>query len=313
MCALLSDRDVEKAFWAQAVGSRAWRSLYDNPERGVSVDWHEFSAKTPIDWSPVLRPDSIVICFNHEGAAQVSQPVANLDFRQSTVAYFRVQQHQQATRLAAQRHRFLTITLSLTFVRALLTEKRASLSPGVSKLIFEDQPFQVSKNQISLSARPMRKSDQDLSNALLKPGVESPALSIFYEAKIMEMASLLFFTPEGQDSDFFCLRQKRVASDRIQKACRHLSANLENPPNLEQLGRQIGCSSYYLSRLFSQAMGMTISQYIRHLRVEEAAKLLASGRFNVSEAAIEVGYQSLSHFSKAFREVKGCHPSNYKE
>ena len=41
------------------------------------------------------------------------------------------------------------------------------------------------------------------------------------------------------------------------------------------------------------------------------AELLRSGRFNVSEAAVEVGYSSLSHFSKAFCETIGCCPVLY--
>ena len=42
--------------------------------------------------------------------------------------------------------------------------------------------------------------------------------------------------------------------------------------------------------------------------MERAAELLRTGRYNVTEAATEVGYSSLSHFSKAFCETIGCCP-----
>jgi AraC-like DNA-binding protein len=45
--------------------------------------------------------------------------------------------------------------------------------------------------------------------------------------------------------------------------------------------------------------------FLRNLRLERAAELLRSGRSNVTEAAIAVGYSSLSHFSKAFAEMFG--------
>ena len=45
--------------------------------------------------------------------------------------------------------------------------------------------------------------------------------------------------------------------------------------------------------------------------MERAAELLRSGRYNVTEAATEVGYSSLSHFSKAFCETIGCCPVLY--
>ena len=56
---------------------------------------------------------------------------------------------------------------------------------------------------------------------------------------------------------------------------------------------------------------MTIPQYLRQLRMERAAELLRSGKFNVTEAALEVGYSSLSHFSQAFHETFGCCPGLY--
>jgi len=73
----------------------------------------------------------------------------------------------------------------------------------------------------------------------------------------------------------------------------------------------VGCSPFHLSRTFSQVTGQTIPQYVRKLRMEKAAELLQSGRFNVTEAALEVGYSSLSHFSQAFCQVIGCCPGLY--
>jgi AraC-like DNA-binding protein len=66
-----------------------------------------------------------------------------------------------------------------------------------------------------------------------------------------------------------------------------------------------------LSRLFSQQLGMTFQQYLRQIRLERAAELLRTGRCNVTEAAMEVGYNSLSHFSAAFHDAFGCCPGLY--
>jgi AraC-like DNA-binding protein len=56
---------------------------------------------------------------------------------------------------------------------------------------------------------------------------------------------------------------------------------------------------------------MTISQYLRQLRLERAAELLRAGEHNVTEVALEVGYSSLSHFSQAFHAAFGCCPGLY--
>jgi AraC-like DNA-binding protein len=122
------------------------------------------------------------------------------------------------------------------------------------------------------------------------------------------MAHFLF-TPK--DPELFCMRQKRVARDRVARTKELLARDLAQPPTLEMLGREVGCSPFYLSRSFSREVGLTIPQYLRKLRMERAAELLRMGRHNVTEAATEVGYSSLSHFSKAFCETIGCCPVLY--
>jgi AraC family transcriptional regulator len=122
------------------------------------------------------------------------------------------------------------------------------------------------------------------------------------------MAHFLF---ASKDPEFFCVRQKRVARERVERTKELLARDLANPPTLEMIGQEVGCSPFYLSRIFSREVGLTIPQYLRNLRMERAAELLRTGRYNVTEAATEVGYSSLSHFSKVFCETIGCCPVLY--
>jgi AraC-like DNA-binding protein len=119
-----------------------------------------------------------------------------------------------------------------------------------------------------------------------------------------------FFERRGED-ELFCDRQKRLARERVERVIAVLRRNLITPPTLEAIGREVGCSPFHLSRTFSQQAGMTIPQYLRKLRMERAAELLRSGKHNVTEAALEVGYSSLSHFSQAFCQTMGCCPGLY--
>ena len=144
---------------------------------------------------------------------------------------------------------------------------------------------------------------------LLQPPVAKSAQSLWYQSKALELVSHFLFTPK--DPELFCMRQKRVARERVARTKELLARGLANPPTLEVLGREVGCSPFYLSRSFSREVGLTIPQYLRKLRMERAAELLRAGRHNVTEAATEVGYSSLSHFSKAFCETIGCCPVLY--
>jgi len=152
----------------------------------------------------------------------------------------------------------------------------------------------------------------ELVESMRHPPVGGPALPFWFEGHVKALlACICFDAAPGEGREFFCSKQKRLGAERIKTAKALLKAHVEEPLNLQTLADAAGCSPAYLSRSFSAATGLTISQYHRKLRIERAASLLAEGRCNVSEAAIEVGYQSLSHFAKAFREVMGCTPSAY--
>jgi len=150
---------------------------------------------------------------------------------------------------------------------------------------------------------------QTVVETLRHPPVFAPAQAVWFQSKAAELAAQLFFRPP--DGELFCTRAQRAARERVERVQAILREHLSAPPSLEELGRKVGCSPYYLSRLFSQEAGMTMQQFLRQVRMERAAALLRSGRCNVTEAALEVGYNSLSHFSGAFHETFGCCPGLY--
>ena len=155
----------------------------------------------------------------------------------------------------------------------------------------------------------MSVQQRDVVATLAQPPV--PKRRRFSGIKARRSSSWRIFFSLPKDPEFFCMRQKRVARDRVERTKELLARDLANPPTLEMLGQEVGCSPFYLSRIFSREVGLTIPQYLRNLRMERAAELLRSGRYNVTEAATEVGYSSLSHFSKAFCETIGCCPVLY--
>jgi AraC-like DNA-binding protein len=141
-----------------------------------------------------------------------------------------------------------------------------------------------------------------------QPPVYAAAQPVWYQCKVLELAVTFLVQPE---EELFCTRQQRLAQERVEQVIFLLRQNLAAPPTLEALGKKIGCSHFYLSRIFSTQTGQTITQHLRQLRMERAAELLRSGEHNVTEAALEVGYNSLSHFSAAFHEAFGCCPGLY--
>ncbi|MGH7946952.1 MAG: helix-turn-helix transcriptional regulator, partial [Opitutaceae bacterium] len=151
---------------------------------------------------------------------------------------------------------------------------------------------------------------QQLALNLRRPPVSAAAQRMWYHAKALEVASAVLYQPEANE-EFFCQRHKRQNRERVDRVIAVLKENLAEPPSLEEIGRRVGCSHFYLSRIFSQEMGRGVFQYLRVLRMERAAELLREKKMNVTQVAMEVGYSSPSHFSTAFHETFGCCPGLY--
>ena len=70
-------------------------------------------------------------------------------------------------------------------------------------------------------------------------------------------------------------------------------------------------STSHLSRILNQQVGVSFRQLLRHVRIEEAKRMLASHRFSVKEVAARVGYSDSHYFSRSFKEMTGLSASEY--
>ncbi len=68
----------------------------------------------------------------------------------------------------------------------------------------------------------------------------------------------------------------------------------------------------YLSRLFKANVGKTFSKYLIEYRLEKSRELLEKTILKVSEIAVHVGYNDVSHFIQSFRKVYGMTPEEYR-
>jgi AraC-like DNA-binding protein len=282
---------------------QGWRPLWGDFDRlGVSLQWHDFRTERSLDWGLSFRPRSLEFCLNLAGRGAVGDKT---DYVPGSAGYYAVAgEPLRASRQARDHHQFVTVEFSNDHLQRQLADCEADLEPQLRAAIFPEK-----ERPIVSSARPMTTEQHQVVSTLLAPPVSKPAQALWYQSKALELMSHFLFAPK--DPELFCMRQKRVARDRVERTKQLLARDLADPPTLEILGREVGCSPFYLSRSFSREVGLTIPQYLRKLRMERAAELLRSGRYNVTEAATEVGYASLSHFSKAFCETIGCCPVLY--
>jgi len=78
---------------------------------------------------------------------------------------------------------------------------------------------------------------------------------------------------------------------------------------VEDLSREIGVSRPQLYRKVTSITGRSPVNFIRDIRLNKALSLIREKKYNISEIALEIGYNSPAYFSKCFHEKFGINPS----
>jgi len=110
-------------------------------------------------------------------------------------------------------------------------------------------------------------------------------------------------------------RPKGLSKGDLQKLYRVkqvLESCMADPPSLLALAKIAGLNDFKLKSGFKACFGLTVFEYLRHIRLDHAMKLLRDGEANVTEAAMRVGYSNVSAFSEQFLRRHGVKPSAIK-
>jgi len=79
------------------------------------------------------------------------------------------------------------------------------------------------------------------------------------------------------------------------------------------LSTELGHDYSYLSHLFSSVEGKTIEKYLILQKIEKVKELLVYDELTLNEISYHLGYSSVAHLSKQFKDVTGLTPSHYKK
>ncbi|KAF0128855.1 MAG: AraC family transcriptional regulator [Bacteroidetes bacterium] len=88
----------------------------------------------------------------------------------------------------------------------------------------------------------------------------------------------------------------------------HLS---ENDYSVEQLSAEVGLSRVHVYRKIKHLTGLSVSEFVRNIKLKKATVLLVESGRTVAEVAYDLGFSSPSYFSKCFREQYNISPSEF--
>lgn len=100
---------------------------------------------------------------------------------------------------------------------------------------------------------------------------------------------------------------------RVFEIVRFINSNYMTSITLNSLSAQFYISTYYLSRLFKEVTGFSFSDYLNQIRLLEAKKLLRYSNFSITQLSELVGFESSTHFGRAFKKSTGITPSQYRK
>lgn len=109
-------------------------------------------------------------------------------------------------------------------------------------------------------------------------------------------------------------REERDAQrlHRLKRVLRYMRDNFSAELSLDKMAEVAGLSTKYFCAFFKQMTGTTPTRYLLTYRVERAARRLLSTDQSVTEIAYDCGFNDLSYFIKAFKEIKGVTPKSYR-
>jgi AraC-like DNA-binding protein len=98
----------------------------------------------------------------------------------------------------------------------------------------------------------------------------------------------------------------------VVKARVYIAKNKTQSISLAEVSKAAGASVFHFCKVFHKATGLTFTDYVSRVRVEDARARLLNPNLRVSEIAYDVGFQSLTQFNRTFKRVFGQSPSEFR-
>ena len=100
----------------------------------------------------------------------------------------------------------------------------------------------------------------------------------------------------------------------VRTALRGISTHYSNPAlNVKTLASECNCTPNYLSALFNKEVGVTLTEYLNNIRLENGAEMLRSTTLTISEIAFHTGYESSNYFIRLFKKKYGTTPGAFRQ
>jgi two-component system, response regulator YesN len=151
-----------------------------------------------------------------------------------------------------------------------------------------------------------------VSNVLNDIGIEVD--SPLFSYRTLDYRQLRGETEEllGQMKEVHTAYYKKLEADSVEQIKRYIMEHSHEDISLEAIGKRMGLSPIYISKIFKEKIGVNYIDFLTTCRIEKAKKLMSDPNRSIKEIAIEVGYHEPNYFSKVFKKMVHVSPKEYQ-
>ncbi|GAB2670426.1 AraC family transcriptional regulator [Paenibacillus thermoaerophilus] len=180
-------------------------------------------------------------------------------------------------------------------------------SDSVRELLL--RPFRSQSPVLRLSGAGRQELDQLIGSLSRETEEQAEGCELLVRNRI---ADLLVLAARAASHEAARFEPLSPAHAKMTEVVRHINSSYAEPLSLSRLAERFYLSPWYLSRMFREATGFTLSEYTNLTRVREAQRLLRETPLGITEIAAAVGFDNFSHFGKTFKRIAGMSPRQYR-
>lgn len=110
-----------------------------------------------------------------------------------------------------------------------------------------------------------------------------------------------------------CSRTAPARTESLRSVLDYIDVHFSEPLTVRDIARAFSYNETYFCRRFKKATGLTVMEYIRILRLEQAEKLLKTENCEIRDIAWRCGFPDESYFSRAFKAHYGRTPREFRK
>lgn len=142
-----------------------------------------------------------------------------------------------------------------------------------------------------------------------------PVLKGFNQiAQLLDLLQEMANTPSRKvlASPHYSEKFPAMGDKRIDKIISFINSNYTRKIRLDEIAEKANMNPTAFCRYFKENTGKTLLQYVMDMRVGYACKLLAVGNMDISQIALECGFDSITHFNRTFKQWTQLTPTQYR-